>query len=96
MCATGLLPITTTQQEMPWPWDPFYYIFDHGTWWGAAGLCARVRACAGATAESLHTYTHTYGGGGGPSGTRGAVGWRGNPPGLALVPCACVCVLFVL
>jgi len=26
-------------------------------WRGAAGLCARVRACAGA-AESLHTYTH--------------------------------------
>ena len=24
----------------------------------AAGLCAHVRACAGA-AESLHTYTHT-------------------------------------
>jgi len=28
-------------------------------WRGAAGLCAPVRACAGA-AESLHTYTHTY------------------------------------
>jgi len=28
-------------------------------WRGAAGLCARVRACAGA-AESLHTYIHTY------------------------------------
>ena len=28
-------------------------------WCGAAGLCARVRACAGA-AESLHTYTHTH------------------------------------
>jgi len=27
-------------------------------WRGAAGLCARVRACAGA-AESLHTYIHT-------------------------------------
>jgi len=27
-------------------------------WCGAAGLCARVRACAGA-AESLHTYIHT-------------------------------------
>jgi len=26
-------------------------------WCGAAGLCARVRACAGA-AESLHTYIH--------------------------------------
>jgi len=26
-------------------------------WRGAAGLCARVRACAGA-AESLHTYVH--------------------------------------
>jgi len=26
-------------------------------WRGAADLCARVRACAGA-AESLHTYTH--------------------------------------
>ena len=26
-------------------------------WRGAAGLCARVRACAGAT-ESLHTYIH--------------------------------------
>jgi len=36
-------------------------------WRGAAGLCARVRACAGAAnracagaAESLHTYIHTY------------------------------------
>ena len=28
-------------------------------WCGAAGLCARVRACAGA-AESLHTYIHLY------------------------------------
>jgi len=28
-------------------------------WCGAAGLCARVRACAGA-AKSLHTYMHTY------------------------------------
>ena len=28
-------------------------------WRGAAGLCARVRACAGA-AESLHTYIHAY------------------------------------
>jgi len=28
-------------------------------WCGAAGLCARVRACAGA-AESSHTYIHTY------------------------------------
>jgi len=28
-------------------------------WRGAAGLCARVRACAGA-AESLHIYIHTY------------------------------------
>jgi len=28
-------------------------------WLGAAGLCARVRACAGA-AEYLHTYIHTY------------------------------------
>jgi len=28
-------------------------------WCGAAGLCARVRACAGA-AESLHTYIHTF------------------------------------
>jgi len=28
-------------------------------WRGAAGLCARVRACAGA-AESLHTYIHRY------------------------------------
>ena len=27
-------------------------------WCGAAGLCARVRACAGA-AESLHTYIST-------------------------------------
>jgi len=27
-------------------------------WRGAAGLCARVCACAGA-AESLHTYIHT-------------------------------------
>jgi len=27
-------------------------------WCGAAGLCTRVRACAGA-AESLHTYIHT-------------------------------------
>jgi len=27
-------------------------------WRGAAGLCARVRACTGA-AESLHTYMHT-------------------------------------
>ena len=27
-------------------------------WRGAAGLCARVRACAGA-AEYLHTYIHT-------------------------------------
>ena len=27
-------------------------------WCGAAGLCARVRACAGA-AESLHTYIHS-------------------------------------
>ena len=27
-------------------------------WRGAAGLCARVRACAGA-AESLDTYIHT-------------------------------------
>jgi len=27
-------------------------------WRGAAGLCARARACAGA-AESLHTYIHT-------------------------------------
>jgi len=27
-------------------------------WCGAAGLCARVRACAGA-AESLHAYIHT-------------------------------------
>ena len=27
-------------------------------WCGATGLCARVRACAGA-AESLHTYIHT-------------------------------------
>jgi len=27
-------------------------------WRGAAGLCARVRACAGA-GESLHTYIHT-------------------------------------
>jgi len=27
-------------------------------WRGAVGLCARVRACAGA-AESLHTYIHT-------------------------------------
>jgi len=26
-------------------------------WRGAAGLCARVRACAGA-ADSLHTYIH--------------------------------------
>ena len=26
-------------------------------WCGAAGLCARIRACAGA-AESLHTYIH--------------------------------------
>jgi len=26
-------------------------------WRGAVGLCARVRACAGA-AESLHTYIH--------------------------------------
>ena len=26
-------------------------------WCGAADLCARVRACAGA-AESLHTYIH--------------------------------------
>jgi len=26
-------------------------------WCGAAGLCARLRACAGA-AESLHTYTY--------------------------------------
>ena len=30
-----------------------------GLWRGAAGLCARVRACAGA-AESLHTYVHTH------------------------------------
>ena len=43
-------------------------------WCGAAGLCARVRACAGA-AESLHTYIHIYKlqflivGGGGPSQT---------------------------
>jgi len=29
-------------------------------WCGAAGLCARVRACAGA-AESLHTYIHVRG-----------------------------------
>ena len=28
-------------------------------WRGAAGLCARVRTCAGA-AESLHTYTDVY------------------------------------
>jgi len=42
-------------------------------WRGAAGLCARVRACAGA-AESLHTYIHhtsqdtgRYRGGGNPS-----------------------------
>jgi len=28
-------------------------------WRGATGLCAHVRACAGA-AESLHTYIHTY------------------------------------
>ena len=28
-------------------------------WRGAAGLCARVRACAGA-AKSLHTYNNTY------------------------------------
>jgi len=28
-------------------------------WCGAAGLCARVRACAGA-AESLHTHIHEY------------------------------------
>ena len=28
-------------------------------WCGAAGLCARVRACAGA-AESLHTYTYIH------------------------------------
>jgi len=28
-------------------------------WCGAAGLCARVRACAGA-AESLHTYIQAY------------------------------------
>jgi len=28
-------------------------------WCGAAGLCARVRASAGA-AESLHTYIHAY------------------------------------
>jgi len=28
-------------------------------WCGVAGLCARVRACAGA-AESLHTYIHDH------------------------------------
>ena len=28
-------------------------------WCGAAGLCVRVHACAGA-AESLHTYIHTH------------------------------------
>ena len=27
-------------------------------WRGATGLCARVRACAGAT-KYVHTYTHT-------------------------------------
>jgi len=32
-------------------------------WCGAAGLCARVRACAGA-AESLHTYIHKKSSGG--------------------------------
>jgi len=33
-------------------------------WRGAAGLCARVRACAGA-ADSLYTYTQIQWGGGG-------------------------------
>jgi len=28
-------------------------------WYGAAGLCARVGACAGA-AESLHAYIYVY------------------------------------
>jgi len=42
------------------PYHTQYQVCDTPELWcGAAGLCARVRACAGA-AESLHTYIHTY------------------------------------
>jgi len=30
-------------------------------WRGAAGLCARVRACAGAAESYIHTYTGLWG-----------------------------------
>jgi len=42
------------------PWDVVSATRDTpGLWRGAAGLCARVHACAGA-AEYLYIHIHTY------------------------------------
>jgi len=40
------------------PWDVVSVCDTPELWCGAAGLYARVRACAGSAAESLHTYIH--------------------------------------
>ena len=55
-------------------------------WCGAAGLCARVRACAGA-AESLHTYIHTL-----YKKLRNGVGARNSAGWLSQIGCVlCLC-----
>jgi len=52
---TTLIAIAIAPRPCPWLARPHYYSYRPELWCGAAGLCARERACAGA-AESLHTY----------------------------------------